>query len=291
MGLFLGSNHLNGGGEAGLVTSRKDALANKLRADIREGRLKPGEHLPTEKELAASERVSVNTVRAALQSLVYEGLIERRRRHGTIVKTPQVLVYTASRAEPSRLSASDRADAFFAEVRAQGRIPTQRFEFHDVLATPDLATPLCVPEGSPLILRRLLRLVDGRPVALQDSYYPGDIADRCQLRVTENIPEGTIARMLAHGVEEIAWLHDNRSRNPTPDEATVLQLGDGVSLMINLNLVGARIHDPDDPERIERRLVRLTRTLFDGSSTNLRYELGKLEEIYDAFPQLREYLP
>jgi GntR family transcriptional regulator len=51
---------------------------------IREGRFPDG-RLPPEAELAGQLGVSRGTLRAALQSLSAEGLISRRRRHGTFV--------------------------------------------------------------------------------------------------------------------------------------------------------------------------------------------------------------
>jgi GntR family transcriptional regulator len=55
-----------------------------LLRDIREDRF-PGGRLPPESTLAENLGVSRGTLRAALQSLSAEGLVSRRRRHGTYV--------------------------------------------------------------------------------------------------------------------------------------------------------------------------------------------------------------
>lgn len=60
-------------------------LAALLRADIREGRLQPGDPVPTEHELADRHGVSRFTVREALRKLTDDGLIRRRRGSGTVV--------------------------------------------------------------------------------------------------------------------------------------------------------------------------------------------------------------
>lgn len=62
-----------------------EQLKEILRAEIREGRLRPGDRLPTEAELCARYRVSRAPVRQALEDLVREGLIVRRRGRGTFV--------------------------------------------------------------------------------------------------------------------------------------------------------------------------------------------------------------
>lgn len=53
-------------------------VANQLRRTISEGRLKPGDKLPPERELAQMFGVSRNTMREALRALELSGLIELR---------------------------------------------------------------------------------------------------------------------------------------------------------------------------------------------------------------------
>lgn len=63
-------------------------LADGVRADILEGRLKPGDRLPTEAELSRIHEVSRITVRQALDVLRQRGLIERFSGRGSFVTTP-----------------------------------------------------------------------------------------------------------------------------------------------------------------------------------------------------------
>lgn len=66
--------------------SLDEDVAEALRQGILKGDLKPGERL-TELDLAARWRVSQGTIRAALRTLQYEGLVEVRPRRGTFVAT------------------------------------------------------------------------------------------------------------------------------------------------------------------------------------------------------------
>lgn len=66
-------------------TPRYRQIAERLRLAIQEGDLRPGDALPTEAALCASERASRHTVREALRLLLEEGLIVRRRGSGTSV--------------------------------------------------------------------------------------------------------------------------------------------------------------------------------------------------------------
>ncbi|HEY3957938.1 MAG TPA: winged helix-turn-helix domain-containing protein [Streptosporangiaceae bacterium] len=60
-----------------------------LRRQIREGKLLPGEQLPSLDRLAAEHGVSRATVQRAVRELVAEGLLETRARWGTFVAQPQ----------------------------------------------------------------------------------------------------------------------------------------------------------------------------------------------------------
>lgn len=77
--------------------SLDEDVAETLRQGILEGGLKPGERL-TELDLAARCRVSQGTVRAALKTLQYEGLVEVRPRRGSFVarltKADVIEIYT-----------------------------------------------------------------------------------------------------------------------------------------------------------------------------------------------------
>jgi GntR family transcriptional regulator len=60
-----------------------------LCAHIRDGRFKPGEQLPTLRELAEATGLNVNTVRAVYQRLEQKGLIDSQQGSGTFVAPAQ----------------------------------------------------------------------------------------------------------------------------------------------------------------------------------------------------------
>ena len=63
-------------------------LSDSLREAISTGRLKVGDRLSSERELAAEHALSLSTVRQALQLLQEAGLVERRHGAGTFVREP-----------------------------------------------------------------------------------------------------------------------------------------------------------------------------------------------------------
>ena len=63
------------------------ALANIIREEIQNGTYRPGDKLPSENDISALHGISRETVRQTLSVLEMEGLIERRRGSGSVVKS------------------------------------------------------------------------------------------------------------------------------------------------------------------------------------------------------------
>jgi GntR family transcriptional repressor for pyruvate dehydrogenase complex len=63
------------------------AIVDQIRELIAEGRIKPGDRLPPERELAERFKASRNSVRDAIRVLEQRGLIESRQGDGTYVRT------------------------------------------------------------------------------------------------------------------------------------------------------------------------------------------------------------
>jgi DNA-binding GntR family transcriptional regulator len=66
-----------------------EQIADDLRTAIKEGRLQPGDRLPTEREHASRYGVAVGTYRQALSVLRQEGWLTTHKRHGTVVLRPE----------------------------------------------------------------------------------------------------------------------------------------------------------------------------------------------------------
>ncbi len=63
-----------------------DQIASQIRNLLLEGKLKPGDRLPTESELTEKFGASRASVREALSALESEGLVERRKNGGTFLR-------------------------------------------------------------------------------------------------------------------------------------------------------------------------------------------------------------
>lgn len=68
---------------SGLPISRQ--IADQIRARYARGSLKPGQRLPSVRELSASLGVNLNTIQRVYERLAAEGLLEQRQGEGTFV--------------------------------------------------------------------------------------------------------------------------------------------------------------------------------------------------------------
>lgn len=92
-------------------------IASQIARDITEGRMRPGEKLPTEHFLAKALGVSRSVVREAIAQLRNEGLVETRQGVGAFV--------TESHARPIRIEQDDLADRQSFRDLFQLRVPLE----------------------------------------------------------------------------------------------------------------------------------------------------------------------
>jgi GntR family transcriptional regulator len=127
-------------------------------------------------------------------------------------------------------------------VEEQGQTAEQRLLEVGVVAAPrEVALRLDLDEDAPVVARRRLFVVNGRPVALCDSYYPLEMAQETALAEAERIaggaygliedPAGPIGRRLKRSVDDLIC------RMPNPEEVRALELGSGVPVVRILRTV------------------------------------------------------
>jgi GntR family transcriptional regulator len=114
-----------------------------------------GASIPSERQLSVDLGVSRLTVRAALDELVREGYLVRRRGSGTFV------------AEPKVAKGMD-ASSFTDDMRARGLTPASRtIELRVIPAGARLGRMLHVSPSEPVVQAKRLRLADGEPMAIE----------------------------------------------------------------------------------------------------------------------------
>lgn len=149
----------------GTNRARYEEIALHLRSLVRD--LPAGARLPSEAELCERFGVSRMTARQAVQQLVADRLVERRRGAGTFVAPDRVPRLLGS---PLSFSASMRRRGLTASSHLIARGP--------VTPTPDEASALGLADGGSAYLLERLRLADGTPMAIERVVMPLDVAAR-----------------------------------------------------------------------------------------------------------------
>ena len=117
--------------------------------------LNVGDAIPSERQLGIDLGVSRLTVRAALDELVREGYLVRRRGAGTFVAEPKV-------------AKGIDITSFSDDMRARGLSPASRtLDLRDIPAGARLGRILHVSPSEPVVAVKRLRLADGEPMAIE----------------------------------------------------------------------------------------------------------------------------
>jgi GntR family transcriptional regulator len=238
-------------------------IVRDLRERIEGGALAEGTQIPTETELMEQYGVSRNTVRRAVGILATAGLLETVSTRGTFVRAPRPLTITATRYERDRGASAN--DAHSTELEAQGRPDTREFSLQIIPAVKVVADRLKVRPDTLVVCRREVLYIDEHPNAIQESYYPMDIAEGSEILHNGDIPRGTIRVLQELGHEEIGHRDEISPRMPTEEEERLLQLGTGVPVLNWLRTAYSN-----------ERPVRLTLRIYAGNGIELVYELGNV---------------
>lgn len=134
-----------------------DILTDKIEHEYR-----PGDLLPSERELSDRYGLSRTTVRLALQELERLGLVIRQHGRGTFVADRT--------AQTTNLS---QAYSFSEQMRSMGREPsTTILEFSVIEADKNLAEHMGTRIGERLYMIKRLRSADDMPMMVERSYLP-----------------------------------------------------------------------------------------------------------------------
>ena len=153
-----GSRRHAGRAERDLVTKQRETREQVL--ELIES-LDVGDAIPSERLLSIDLGVSRLTVRAALDDLVREGRLTRRRGAGTFVAEPKV-------------AKGMTITSFSDDMRQRGLSPGSRtLEFRTIPAGARLGRILHVSPSEPVLSIKRLRLADGEPMAIEHLHVPG----------------------------------------------------------------------------------------------------------------------
>jgi GntR family transcriptional regulator len=210
-----------------------------------------GDAIPSERTLSAELNISRLTLRAALDELVREGYLIRRRGAGTFVAEPKV-------------AKGMTITSFSDDMRQRGLTPGSRtLEFQTVPAGARLGRILHVSPSEPVLSIKRLRLADGEPMAVEllhvrASLFPGLTA--------ADLEESSFYDLLdtTYGIEIVGGTQTVEPTVTNEDESKIL---------------GVPLHSPALLfDRVTRAadgdIVEFTSSIYRGDRYRLVSELG-----------------
>ncbi|MDT8915425.1 GntR family transcriptional regulator [Amycolatopsis sp. PS_44_ISF1] len=205
-------------------------VAADLRAKITAGHHAPGDRLPSERELVEVYHASRPTIRAAVEMLRTEGLVTAEHGRGVFVRaTPSIRRLARSRL--SREARERNRGAFLADASAAGFTPSTSTEIRFEPAGPRVARHLAVEEGTEITVRDRVMRADGLAVQLAVSRLPRELTRGTAIEAADTGPGGTYARLEERGHRLGSFAEHVGARMPAPDEASLLQLAEGVPVV------------------------------------------------------------
>ena len=141
-----------------------EKIAFDIKEDILSEKYKPNEQLPFEKELCEKYNVSKMTVKKALDLLVNDGLIIKRRGSGTFVKdiTEKEIQRIIEKKQFSGLTTTSIGH----------KVTSKVLEFKIINATKEIADILKIEEDEFIYFVHRVRYVDDKAVVIEKTYIP-----------------------------------------------------------------------------------------------------------------------
>lgn len=159
-------------------------LKEMIREQVEKGILKPGDSLPSERELSEKYGISRPTVRQAIKELVYEGLLEREKGRGTFVSQPKI-----------DYSFIQHFTTFYDDMLKKGyTLKTKVLKKEVKEANRKISRLLQIEEGDKIIFIERLRSIRGEPIVDVQNHIPYHL---CPGLVEDDLTDRSLYKLLA----------------------------------------------------------------------------------------------
>lgn len=163
-------------------------IHNQLQENIEQGKWQVGEKIPAERVLAGEFGVSRMTLREAIQTLVDEGVLERRVGSGTFVANQKV---------QEKMSG---VTSFTELMKAQGKEPSSKtISYHLTVPSKAEAKRLKLKAGERVLRMERVRYGSGVPICYEVATVPADLV--------ANFSKQEVTSSFYRTLEEKADLH------------------------------------------------------------------------------------
>lgn len=224
-----------------------------LTLEIEDGRLRPHDCLPSDKELCERWQASRSTVRKAMDQLADRGIIYRVPGKGSFVAFRKI-----SHPTSQLLSFSEK-------MKAQGLdVETKLIQQSMVEPDGDIASMLHLSPGGRVLKIQRLRIVLGEPMALQTSYVPEVLG---RVLMEEDFETTSLNQLMQEKCNVLLSRSDVWIEAPILSHKEKKLLGNQ-RLPLFLAVVSLTYDQSDNPVRFSRGVFRGDRVRLKISNSN-----------------------
>lgn len=144
--------------------AKYEEIAEDIRNGILQGKYKPNEQLPLEKEMCEQYGVSRITIKKAVDELVVQGLVIKRRGSGTFVKA-------LDNEDVQELSLAKQFEGF-TEAHKNMKVYSKVIKFEVINPTAEIATKLKITCDDFVYYIMRVRYADDEPCVIEYTYMP-----------------------------------------------------------------------------------------------------------------------
>ncbi|MVX65113.1 UTRA domain-containing protein [Clostridium chromiireducens] len=144
--------------------AKYEEIAGDIRNGILSGKYNPNEQLPLEKEMCEHYGVSRITIKKAVDELVFQGLVIKRRGSGTFVKA-------LDDNDVQELSLARQFEGF-SETHKERKVTSEIIQFEVVHPTEEIATKLKITCDDFVYYVVRARFADDEPYVIDYTYMP-----------------------------------------------------------------------------------------------------------------------
>lgn len=216
---------------------------------VHRGAIRPGDALPSERDLAARVEMSRVTVRKAVQHLVREGILVQRHGSGTYV-APQ----------PNRVEQSlSQLTSFAEDMARRGMAVRSVFLDRGLYApSPEETVTLGLSSGENVARVARLRISSDTPLAIERAAISASI-----LPDPEAVGTSLYAHLERTGNRPVRAIQRIRAANLNEEDAALLEVSPGV----------AALHIERTSYLASGRVVEFTRSIYRGDTYDFVAEL------------------
>lgn len=236
-------------------------IAAHLRKLIHDGDLRPGDVLPSERQLCEQWHVARATAARALATLKLERLVESRQGVGTVVRDHHPLY----RRVGSRHTIVARTGHIYLDNEYSRLLVAEMAEASELVAQA-----LGIDPGAPVMHRRRVTVTSGVPMEISSSYFDGTLAEVCPLILgQERIPQGTAQYVQEQTGRRAVSARDRVGARLATAEESNLFAEDVRNLPAHTGAPG-----PIYPNVRAMAVMQTEHTLWDADGQTITYEIA-----------------